>query len=134
MAEQGGCRCGAVMFEVDAAPAYSAMCWCDACRRSAGAPGVVWALFPRDRVRITGTPASYDSSPGTTRQFCATCGTGLFYLNEDVFPGQIDIQAAAFADRDAFPPSVHIQVADAPAWMAAVGDLPRFDRYPAGAS
>jgi hypothetical protein len=28
---------------------------------------------------------------GTIRQFCGTCGTGLFYVNEAIFPGQIDI-------------------------------------------
>ena len=132
MTKAGGCRCGAVTYVVEGEPAHSAMCWCDACRRSAGAPAVVWTLFPREKVRIDGAPVSYESSPGTTRQFCGRCGTGLFYLDERVFPGQIDIQAATFADADAFPPQAHIQVADAPEWMAGMADLPRFDRYPGG--
>lgn len=132
MANAGGCRCGAVRYEVEGTPAHSTLCWCDACRGSAGAPAVVWTLFPRDAVRVTGTPASYESSPGTVRQFCGTCGAGLFYLNEQIFPGQIDIQAATFDDPDAFPPQAHIQLADAPKWMAGMADLPRFARYPGG--
>lgn len=134
MSKAGGCRCGAVRYEAEGEPAHSAMCWCDACRASAGAPAVVWTLFPRDRVRISGTPVSYESSPGTIRQFCGTCGTGLFYLSDAAFPGQIDIQAATFADRDAFPPQAHIQVADAPRWRAEMADLPSFERYPTGAA
>ena len=130
MGQQGGCRCGAVRFEVTGAPVHSALCWCEPCRKSAGATPVGWTLFPRDDVRITGTPVDHESSPGTIRQFCGTCGAGLFYLCEAVFPGQVDIQAASFDDPDAFPPTAHIQVADAPAWQGRVADLPHFARYP----
>lgn len=133
MANAGGCRCGAIRYEVAGTPAHSTLCWCDACRGSAGAPVVVWALFPRADVRVTGTPVAYESSPDTIRQFCGTCGTGLFYVNEAIFPGQIDIQAATLDDPDAFPPQAQIQVADAPKWMAGMAELPRFAGYPGGA-
>jgi hypothetical protein len=130
MTQAGGCRCGAVRFEVDGAPEHSTFCWCTECRRSAGAPVVLWTLFARDAVRITGTPTVYESTPGTIRQFCGTCGTGLFYSNEAIFAGKIDVQGAAFDNPDAFTPQAHIQVADAPAWRAGMADLPHFDRYP----
>ena len=130
MGQQGGCRCGVVRFEVEGAPKHSAMCWCAHCRGSSGTPATVWTLFSRDQVSIEGTPATHESSPGKFRQFCATCGTGLFYLNEAIFPGQIDIQGAAFDDRDVFPPQAHIQVAEAPAWREKAGMLPAFARFP----
>jgi hypothetical protein len=129
MASTGGCRCGAVRFEAEGAPEHSTLCWCTECRRSAGAPVVLWTLFGRDQVRITGTPTSYESSPGTIRQFCGTCGTGLFYLNEQIFPGKTDIQGAAFDEADAFAPVAHIQVADAPGWRPSMAELPQFSRY-----
>lgn len=96
----GGCHCGAVRYEAAGDPVYSALCHCSDCRKSAGAPMVGWALFPKDKVSVTGEVASYASSEHATRQFCARCGTGLFYLNEMIFPGQIDIQTATLADRD----------------------------------
>ena len=130
MIEAGGCRCGAVRYEVDGAPTYSALCWCTECRKSAGATPVGWTLFPRDRVRITGEVTDHRSSAESTRQFCPSCGTGLFFLNEQIFPGQIDIQAATFDDPDAFPPTGHIQVADAPAWRAAMGEMREHGRFP----
>ncbi|MES2754773.1 MAG: GFA family protein [Pseudomonadota bacterium] len=130
MTRTGRCQCGAISYEVTGKPAHSAACWCDDCRASAGATPVVWALFPNAALTISGTPVSYASSPGTARQFCGTCGTGLFFINEAVFPNQTDIQAGTFDDKDAFPPQAHIQVADAPAWQGTHGDLRKFDRFP----
>ena len=126
----GGCRCGAVRYEAVGEPAHHALCHCEQCRRSAGAWLIGWALFPRDAVTITGAPVSYNSSGDTERQFCGTCGTGLFYVSESVFPGQIDIQTGSFDDPDAIPPQARIQMADAPRWMAGFADLPAFERYP----
>lgn len=130
MAITGGCRCGAVRYEVRGEADHYALCHCEQCRRSSGAPMVGWALFKRADMTITGTPTSYNSSGHVERQFCGTCGTGLFYVSESVFPGKIDVQAATFDDPDALAPSAHIQMADAPRWMATVGDLPKFDRFP----
>lgn len=130
MGQTGGCRCGAVRYETEGQPIHSTLCWCDACRGSAGATTVHWTLFARDQVRIEGEPRAYESAPETVRQFCGTCGTGLFYLNDTIFPGQIDIQGATFDNQDAFAPQAHIQVADAPAWRARMTDLPAFERYP----
>lgn len=127
----GGCHCGAVRYEAVGDPAYSALCHCSDCRKSAGAPMVGWALFPKDKVSVTGEVASYASSEHATRQFCARCGTGLFYLNEAIFPGQIDIQTATLDDQAAFPPAIHVQYAEAAPWMDGVHGLPRFERYPA---
>ena len=91
---------------------------------------VGWALFPRDAVEITGPLSSYASSPQAVRQFCPVCGTGLFYLNEAIFPGQIDIQSATLDDPDALVPGARIQMADAPGWMTAIPDMPGFNRFP----
>lgn len=130
MGQTGRCQCGAISYEVTGAPRHSAACWCDDCRASAGATPVVWALFSNDAIDISGTPVSYESSPGTARQFCGTCGTGLFFVNEAVFPGCTDVQAGTFDDKDAFPPQAHIQVADAPGWQGTQDGLPKFDRFP----
>jgi len=126
----GRCHCGAISYEATGEPAHHALCYCTDCRRSAGATMVGWALFPRDKVRITGQPVSYASSTDATRQFCGTCGTGLFFLNEVIFPGQVDIQSATLDDPDALPPQACIQTADAPGWVAGVAELPQFARFP----
>lgn len=127
---KGKCQCGAIQYEASGAPAYSAICHCNDCRASSGAPMVGWALFPQDAVTISGTPARYQSSENATRHFCATCGTGLFYTNPVIFPGGIDIQTATLDDQSALPPQAHVQMAEAAPWMPHVHNLPKFDRFP----
>jgi hypothetical protein len=64
------------------------------------------------------------------RAFCRKCGTGLFYRNDEVLPGIVDIQSATLDDPDALPPGAHIQVAERLAWMATAHELPMFERFP----
>lgn len=128
----GRCQCGKIKYELDGEPLHSALCHCADCRRSAGAPMVGWAMFPEDKVRVTGAPVEYQSSEHVTRHFCGTCGTGLFYSNPAMFPGMIDVQTGTLDDQSQFPPTAHIQWTEAAPWMATAHTLPRFDRYPEG--
>lgn len=127
----GRCQCGAIRYSILGEPAYSALCHCEDCRRSAGAPMVGWALFAHDVVEVQGEPVAYQSSENATRHFCGKCGTGLFYTNPAIFPGMIDIQTATLDDPARFPPAIHVQFAEAAPWMEQVHQLPKFARYPA---
>ena len=57
-------------------------------------------------------------------------GPGLFYTNDGIFPGMIDIQSATLDDPDALPLQAQIQTADRISWMTRLDDLPSFERYP----
>jgi hypothetical protein len=130
---EGGCRCGAVRYEVTGDPVYVALCHCTDCRKSAGAPMVSWSAFAEGDVSVTaGAPRDYASSEHATRSFCAVCGTGLFYRNPAVLPGLIDIQAATLDDPEALPPHIHVQTAEQLNWMHGIDALPAFERYPSG--
>jgi len=72
----------------------------------------------------------YESSEHGRRYFCGGCGTGLFYTNEVIFPGQTDVQSATLDDPDSLPLQVQIQTAERIGWMETVDDLPSFHRYP----
>lgn len=130
MPAKGQCHCGAIRYEVSGEPVYHALCHCRDCRRSAGAPMVAWALFPREQVAIAGEAKVHASSDHARRHFCADCGSGLFYTNEVVFPGMIDIQSATLDDPDAFPLQIHVQTAERIGWMENAHELPQFERYP----
>ncbi|AHE53452.1 GFA family protein [Sphingomonas sanxanigenens] len=126
----GGCQCGAIRYEVEGDPLTHALCHCIDCRRSAGAPMVAWTMFPTEAIRITGAPTTYASSTHGRRMFCSTCGTGLFYTNDQNLPGITDIQSATFDDPDAVPAQAHVQTADRIGWMENAHELPSFERYP----
>jgi hypothetical protein len=131
MALEGGCLCGAVRYSVQGEPEHVALCHCSDCRKASGAPVTGWAAFAKDDFALkSGSPASYSSNGNAVRHFCRTCGSGLYYVNEAVLPGLVDIQVATLDDPDAMAPQVHIQVAERVGWMASAQDLPHFDRYP----
>ncbi len=131
MAHEGGCQCGAVRYEVSGTPQHAALCHCEGCRKSAGAPMVAWAAFAEDEMKILqGEAKVFNSSGNTMRSFCGTCGTGLFYRNEDFLPGVVDIQLVTFDDPATFAPGAHIQTAEQISWMADAHTLTAFERYP----
>ena len=128
---EGGCHCGQVRYVILGAPLRSSLCHCRDCQRHAGAPVVAWTLVPLDFVVIHGDPAVYASSADGRRYFCPNCGTGLFYRNDKIFPGQMDIQLATL-DRpnDAPTPDTQIQTAERLAWMSHLDRIASFERYP----
>lgn len=128
MGENGSCHCGAISYKISdgAQPVYHAICHCSDCRRATGAPAVSWSLFGKDEVEISG----YASSEHGERQFCGQCGTSLFYLNEQVFPGKIDVQSATLDNPEAFPLGAQVQTAERLGYMEHLSEIAEFERYP----
>lgn len=127
----GGCHCGALRYRAEGEALTHVLCHCSDCRRHAGAPVVGWTMYPQSAVTVTkGTPKIYNSSAEGRRSFCADCGTGLFYVNETMLPGIIDVQSATYDNPDAVPARCHIQVAERIKWMEHAHELPMFERYP----
>jgi hypothetical protein len=91
---------------------------------------VSWGLVAADGLKVEGEPKIYASSEHGRRHFCGTCGTSLFYTNDAIFPGQIDVQTATLDDPSAIPIQAQIQLAERISWMADLDALPKFDRYP----
>lgn len=127
----GQCHCGAIRYTMPTTVAHHAVCHCQDCRRHSGAPLVGWALVGQSELDVTGAPQIYASSEQGRRHFCGTCGTGLFYTNDAVFPDQIDVQTATLDDPDLIPAQAQIQTAERIGWMEKLGSLPSFERYPA---
>ena len=130
MSISGRCHCGAISYEISGEAVYETICHCSDCRRHAGAPMVGWAAYPAEAVTITGQPSIYHSSENGRRHFCGTCGTGLFFTNEVVLPGLLDVQSGTFDDPAGHPPRLHVQAAERLPWLDEVDTLPKFARYP----
>jgi hypothetical protein len=128
---RGGCHCGAIRYQVSGQPVYTALCHCNDCRRSAGAPAVAWAAYPAAQFELLqGEPRTRNSSGTSYRSFCADCGSGLFFRNEQVLPGLVDIQSATLDLPDSLPPQIEVQTAERLKWLADRPELPSFERYP----
>ena len=131
MEHLGGCHCGAVRYAVSGEPKHVALCHCSDCRKSAGAPMVAWAAFGEAEFSlIKGSVTTFNSSGESMRSFCPTCGSGIYFVNQQALPGLVDVQLATFDNPDALAPLVQIQVADRISWMEHAHDLPAFQRFP----
>lgn len=128
---EGHCHCGAIRYELDGIPKWSALCHCGDCRRHSGAPAVAWSAYPESSLRIvTGNAKIYRSSENGRRHFCGDCGTGLFYYNTANLPGLVDVQIATLDDPEVVAPAIQVQTAERLAWMKRAHELPAFERYP----
>ncbi|MBL0924862.1 MAG: GFA family protein [Sphingomonadaceae bacterium] len=128
---EGGCQCGAVRYAVEGEPQHVALCHCEGCRKSAGAPAVAWAAFAENEFTLKqGELKTYNSSGSAMRSFCPICGTGIAYRNAEMLPGIVDIQAATLDNPDALMLQAQIQTAERIGWMATAHELPQFERYP----
>ncbi|MFC3713946.1 GFA family protein [Sphingoaurantiacus capsulatus] len=126
----GKCHCGAISYEAEGEPEHHALCHCTDCRGCAGAPMVGWIAFKEAQVRIKGTPVTYKSSEHGRRDFCGTCGTGLFYRNAPVFPGVVDIQSSTLDNAADMAPGAQIQAAERLPWVKQLNEIHAFERYP----
>lgn len=123
----GGCLCGALRFTADGEPLVVDYCHCDLCRRSSGAPVLVWASFKAASFRYTrGAPKQYASSDHGLRDFCATCGTQVLFRTVRE-PDSVDINVGALDEPGRCVPTMHIHCARALPWLAIHDDLPRYD-------
>ena len=127
---RGQCHCGAVRYEMPAETSHRSICHCSDCRRHAGAPMVAWGLVDKDGLKVEGATKEYASSEHGRRHFCPECGTGLLYTNEQIFPGQIDVQVATLDDPNEMAPELQVQAAERIGWVEGLDRIPAFERYP----
>jgi hypothetical protein len=121
---RGGCMCGEVRYRFSRTASEPAMCHCESCRRSAGAPVVTWVTVPADTLLLEqGEPGVYRSSDRVERGFCPTCGTTLTYRHLD-HADYVDIATATLDDAESLPPTDQIWTVDRLAYMENVDRIP----------
>lgn len=120
----GGCLCGAVRYTVTGALTDVIACHCSQCRKTSG-HFVAATGAPRESISIEGAEhiTRYQSSPGVTREFCAICGSQLFWNSERndtlaIFAGTLD-------DSSGLMLAGHIFCADKGAYYELEDGLPQ---------
>ena len=122
----GGCLCGALRYETNAAPTQTGYCHCTLCQRSSGAPVLAFATIPFDNfVLMQGNPKRYASSEHGERWFCARCGTQIAYCEQNN-PANVDINLGSLDNPESAPPQCHIYESSRIRWFQIDDDLPRY--------
>jgi hypothetical protein len=128
---RGSCLCGQIRFELAGPALFINHCHCSMCRKAHGSAfgsflhadgaGFRW-LSGESRV------ATYESSPGTVRAFCPTCGSNLPVLEDD--GAHVNIPAGTLDDDPGVRPIVHIHTASKAPWVEIGDGLPQFAGFP----
>ena len=114
----GQCLCGKVAFEIDVPARWA---WHDHSAASRRAHGAAYATYVgswRKRFRIVKgktAVARYEDKDKTSRNFCSTCGTPLFY-ERPRSPHMVSIPRALFSGRTGRQPLYHIAIEELQEW------------------
>ena len=118
-AVQGQCLCGAIHLEIDFPARWA---WHDHSSASRQVHGAAYATYVgswRRRFRITqGQPnitQFADAASGTTRSFCARCGTPICYERARS-PHMVNVPRALFKTRTGRQARYHIGIEQMPEW------------------
>lgn len=122
---RGRCLCGSVTYAFDGPPNWQAHCHCESCRRATASPFTSFFGVSNGKWHWSGIPpATYASSPGVKRYFCAACGTPMAYQGHDR-PQETDFYAATLTDATAFSPECHVHWNERLPWLVFADDLPK---------
>ena len=129
----GGCLCGALRYEANAAPFYAGYCFCEDCRKASGSGFIAFMGFPASVLRITGDVVTHtmEQKDGrkSERNFCPSCG-GLVYGGVRGVSEQHTIYAGSLDDPAHFKPTMAIFNSQRPAWVVLPAGLRVFEGMP----
>ena len=113
----GGCRCGAIRYEVKGAPVAGVACHCRDCQYGSGGGANFSMVFHRAGFRVVkGAPKIYKAKPTSGGSFfCDVCGVQVF-SQPDSNPGLVGIKVGSFDDARDFRVQVDIWMKSAPPW------------------
>lgn len=123
----GGCYCGECTVTVEGIPAMAAYCHCLSCRKWHAAPINAWAIWPADKVSITGPTTTSCVDPVSERISCSKCGGGL--ANGKPKRSMIVVYPMTLAGSGlTYTPTFHIHYGERA--MNVSDGLPKFLDYP----
>jgi hypothetical protein len=108
----GRCFCGKVELRVSGDPAAAGYCHCSSCREWSAGPVNAFTLWPVSAVSVTRGAdqlRSYNKTPNSKRQWCASCGGHV--MTEHPEWGLIDVYAAVLQGFP-FEPQLHVNYAE----------------------
>lgn len=121
----GGCHCGNLRYQVDAALEDIAHCHCSICRRTSGGIVVTWVSVPVDSLTwLAGSPTSYDSGPTCVRYFCNNCGAQVALFSRSS-PLTMDVTIATLDHPETVRANRHIWTESRLPWLHLDEQLPQ---------
>lgn len=131
MALSGGCRCGFLAYDVDAALAPVVHCHCGFCRHLHGASFTTIGFFSASAFTwrpSSGEPSRFVTPAGNHRHFCGRCATPIYNLAPSI--GLACVIVPSLDEPALAMPWAHVNTASKAPWFEIRDDLPRFRAWP----
>ncbi len=121
---EGGCFCGEIRYQIEDGEHLAVTCHCSMCRRTSGAPFVVWLVVPKAGFDYTsGKPKVLDSSEHGKRYFCSSCGTPVACM-VDSHPDFIDVTLGSLDYPQTITPTQEIYTDSKLPWVMSRTEEP----------
>ena len=125
---KGRCLCGAVTWSATGPVTRNLVCHCESCQRATSSPFTAFVGLPSDSVTWSGAITHFESSPGTWRGFCPSCGSRL-YFRSDRWPEEVHVHAATLADQSGYRPDAQVVLAERAPWLDHLDTAARCDGF-----
>jgi hypothetical protein len=127
----GGCACGAVRYQAQAAPVFMLNCHCRDCQQATGGGYAAITVFSRTAVKLDGAPRYRtvvgESGKKVGRGFCPECGSPVCMTLEHI-PDILGVHAGSLDDPALFKPAMDVFTSSAHAWDNMDPSLPKKPR------
>lgn len=127
----GGCHCGAIIYDAEIDPEKVIICHCTDCQVLSGAPFRTVAFSNEGAFSLrSGALKTYikTADSGTKRQmaFCPECGTHIYATSVGDDPGKIyGIRVGTIHQRESLVPKGQYWTSSAHQWLEGFADIPR---------
>jgi hypothetical protein len=133
MSQAGGCRCGAVTYELDVDhPPHIYACHCLHCQTWSGGAFGEHAMTSEASLHCTGPTGAYSHTTGGVvfdDVACEVCHTRIYNRNSAT-PGVVFLRAGTLSDSHRLEPIAHIWTKRKQPWIAIPDDIPTFEESP----
>ena len=128
----GGCACGAVRYEIDAAPIFVNNCHCTLCQRQTGSTSVVNMFVEGDNLhQLSGETTRHVVKSGSGGDHvivrCAACGTAMWSFYPRMGELAAGVRAGTLDDPAVVRPDAAIFVAERMPWVTLPEGIPQFE-------
>ena len=130
----GGCNCGAIRYQLLAAPIVVHCCHCTWCQRETGSAFVLNALIETSNVAVLqGEPTRFHlatpSGKGQDVMRCGACGVAVFSHYAGLGDKLAFVRVGTLDDPSVAPPSIHIFTSSKQPWVVLDGSVPVMEGY-----
>ena len=131
--QTGGCQCGAIRYQLNAAPVVLYICHCTSCQKQSSSAFGQSLRVHRKNLNISGHLKAVEktaNSGGIMRyEFCPACGTRLFHSRTN-YADTLNIKAGSLDDTKWLVPGGHIWVRSKQNWVLLDQGAKTYDQQP----